>query len=339
MMSRGDVEAHPEIDDDTLVNQVDRESEPQERIEALKELLRRESPRVQPILERIVADQAAPSGLRTTAAVALGVEATPENERVLVTALTAADPYVVAAAAKSLGRIGGSRAFEALTDAESRGEAGRHVQFAQILISYRLGLGARRLTEPEAGALLNLDPERATAFQVEPQEDLPTESARAALRRELPAIPVAETGSVRFRCRNEHLWVLVSDEAARNTKGLAERDLVAAVVLKESTCPDGWQVYEYIVAHPRTGGGATMFGVRPPGKLVHFGGLTQTDADADVRLQALDAPGNLALELTARFIAAEGSLVFGDAVGSPPSGAPRNRPSAPSAHAQEPRRG
>ncbi|MFD0692307.1 HEAT repeat domain-containing protein [Actinomadura fibrosa] len=319
-MSLSDVETRPELDEDTLVDQVDR-GDPQERGEALKELLRRESSRVRPFLGRIVADRTAPSGLRTTAAVALGKEATPENERALITALAADDPAVVAAAARGLGRIGGPEAFGALTRTTGRG-----VDFAQTLISYRLGLGSRRLAEPEAAALLDLDPRRAITFRFEPPADRP---ADAALRRELPAIPVAETGSVRFRCRNEHLWILVSGDAARAPRGLTERDLVTAVVLKESTCPDGWQVYEYIVAHPRKDGGAAMFGVRPTGRLVHFGLLAQTDVNADIRLQALDAPGVMALEFTAEYIAADGSLVPRSAQGSPPSGRRRNPPASP----------
>ncbi|WP_433271586.1 HEAT repeat domain-containing protein [Actinosynnema sp. CS-041913] len=328
MTSRSDVEARPGVDEQELVAAVTGGGETAERTGALKELLRRGPARVRPVVERIVLDGSAPSELRTTAAVALGRQATADNERVLSAALTADDPHVVAAAAAGLARIGGRAAFDALSSvtAGPAGGAARSVAFARTLLSYRLGLGTHRLAEPEA--VLALDPGRATPFRIEGVAPDPTGAARRWLAEELPATPVTEAGSFRFRCLNAHIWVVLSEEVAGRPAGaVAERDRVAAVVLKESTCPDGWHVYEYVLSHPREGRGAAVFGVRPTGKLVHFGELTERDGTTALHLRAVDAPGTPALDFRAD-LTPTGTLTVRDAAYSRPA-TRRNPPATP----------
>ena len=334
MASGSDVEARPEaMGDEDLVAAAVGGAQVQERTAALKELLRRRSPRVRPLLGRMVADTAVPPEVRTTAAIALGREATAENEEALRQALGSQDASVVAAAAASLARIGGRSAFDALSRAGAEPGAGaaRSVTFARTLISYRLGLGAERLPDPSPTALLEVDRARAVPL---PLEEVGPEDFRAGrrwLERELPAIPVTPRGSVRFSCRGEHLWlVLAEDMVGQGRLPVGERDRVAAAVLKESTCPDGWFVHEYVLTHPRQDGGAAVFGVRSTGKLVHFGEVREEGANAAVQLRAVDAPGVAALELHAELLGPEAALVIREALCAPPRGERRSRPSTPS---------
>jgi hypothetical protein len=311
-----DVEAAPEsVSDEQLMATVLRGAATPERTAALKTLLRRRSAQVRPILGKIVNDAAAPSELRTTAAVAVGREATTENEESLRLALDDKDPAVVATAADGLARIGGRASLESLAIAGSKmPAAGRAAAFARTLISYRLGLGTDRLPEPPTTALLELDRERAEPVPVEEVAPEAFRAARPWLERELPTIPVSEQGSVRMRCGNEHLWVVLGDDMVRTGgQAAAQTDRVAAVVLKESSCPGGWYVREYILAHPRADG-AAVFGVVPGGRVVHFGALKLDQAAASLQLRAVEAPGVRALELAAELQGAGGRLVIREAL-------------------------
>ena len=84
------------------------------RLEALKELARRRSPRVSGLLSSVLLDDRLPSDVRAVAAVEAGKQAAPGSERALVAALRSGPPLVVRRAAESLGRIGGPEALPVL---------------------------------------------------------------------------------------------------------------------------------------------------------------------------------------------------------------------------------
>jgi HEAT repeats len=332
MSSRSDVEGGPQqLKDEDLLDTAERGKQVHERKAALKELLRRRSPLVRPMLGRLVTDSAAPAELRTTAAVALGREATAANEDALRRALAAEDPAVVSAAAEGLARIGGRAAYDALRKrTEPRPGPTRGLAFARTLIAYRMGLGTERLAEPPTESLLELDRARAVSLPLREVGEQDFAAARPWLERELPAIPVAQKGSVRFTCGNEHLWLVLAEGIiGSGGSAAAERDRVAAAVLKESECPDGWFVHEYILTHPRPGQGAALFGLRSSGKLVHFGEIG-AGANAAVQVRAVDAPGVAGLELRAE-LGADGALAIREALCGPPRDERKRRPSAPAA--------
>lgn len=253
MSSRSDVEAGPQqAKDEDLIATTGRNISVNERKAALKELLRRRSPQVRSILGRIVADSAAPAELRTTAAVALGREATPDNEDALNRALASQDPSVVAAAADGLARIGGRAAYDALKSrAEPRPGPNRGLGFARTLISYRLGLGAERLAEPPTASLLDLDRGKAASLELREVGPKDFAAARPWLQRELPAIPVAEKASVRFTCGNENLWLVLGEgmdslRLSGHEERPGRRRLVEGVVLP------GRMVRPGVLPHPPT---------------------------------------------------------------------------------------
>lgn len=331
MPTRSDVEApRSGMGEEELMRTVVRGAAVHERTAALKELLRRRADGVRPLVAKLLTDPGAPPDLRSTAARALGEEATAANEQALRQALAATEPSVVAAAAASLGRVGGRAAFDALARASTDRLSGaaRNVTFARTLISYRLGLAEARLQEPPAAALLEADRNRAAPFRLQGVGPVDFQAARRWLDRELPGVAVADRGSARFTSGNEHLWVVLGEGmAAPGNAAVPTTDRVAAVVLKESTCPEGWYVQEYLLTHPGADGGAVVFGVRSTGKLVHFGSISGRDGQAVVHLRAVDAPGVAAMEFRADLRG--GDLAVREAFCAPARGGRRNPPQAP----------
>ncbi len=284
---------------------------------ALKELLRRESPSTRRIIDEVLADPTASLEIRTTAARALGHKVTPGAQNTLIAALDAKEPALQARAAESLGRIGGREAFDALAQVAVRPGMTHHrtINFARSLIAYRLGLDDARLRRPAAKRVLEL--KRGSAVQLEFKNVRPNtfRAAEPYLLDELPGIPVSPRGSLRVKCRQEHLWLVLTEEVEGSaaTKRVAQGSAVVAVLLKESHCPDSWYVYEYFLSHPRSAISADLFGVRPSGDLSHFGTIEIDEADAALRLQSINTPRLPAVSFQASYRGRDGKLTIEEA--------------------------
>ncbi len=288
-----------------------------ERTVALKELLRRRSPSAGKVINEVLSDKQAPLELRTTAARALGKSPDPGAEKTLLAALKAKEPALKARAAESLGRIGGRKAFEALerVKVKSGTANARTVRFARSLIAYRLGLDDARLRRPPAQRVLEVGRKRTVGLEFETVSPNTFRAAEHYLARELPGIPLAKRGSLRFTCRHERLWLALSAEVegAQATKRVAASTAVVAVLLKESHCPDTWYVYEYFLSHPRTSDTADLFGVRPTGEISHVGAIDLDEHDAVVHLQTVNTPRLPAIELNAEYRGKDGTLTVKEA--------------------------
>jgi hypothetical protein len=284
---------------------------------ALKELLRRQSPSARKLIDEVLVDPAASLEIRTTAARALGHKVTPGAESTLIAALDAKEPALQARAAESLGRIGGHEALDALAQVPVRPGAAhkRTINFARSLIAYRLGLDDARLRRPAANRVLDL--KRGNAVQLDFKSVRPNtfRAAEPYLLDELPGIPVTPRGSMRFKCRQEHLWLVLTEEIEGSdaTKRVALGSAVVAVLLKESHCPDSWYVYEYFLSHPRSATSADLFGVRPTGDLSHFGKIDIDNADAALRLQSINTPRLPAMSFQAGYRGRDGKLTIEEA--------------------------
>ena len=333
-----DKEALPNtISEEELVAVVSGRRPGEDRHVALKEFLRRRSPRIGPVLRDLVVDRAAPAELRGAAAIALGGKRDPDNQTALIEALATAEPAVVRRASEALGRIGDEHALAALkrTRVEPGGGTGRSVAFAQTLIGYRLGLGSERLEPPPAAELLHVARDRAVPLTFTPVKTEAFRAARPSLEEALPAIAISEKGSIRFTCRSEHLWIVVPEEVAGERIGarLSDRSAVAAVVLKESTCPGGWYVYEYILSHPQEGKNAEVFGVRPSGIACHYGHMQPSGNKATLTLQALNTPLVPAIEFTAEYDGKKRKFAMTQAFLATAALETQKRPTAPRAMA------
>lgn len=303
-----------------------------DRTGALKALLRRNSRVARPLTVELITDRKAPSELRTIAATALAEEATAENQALLLTALASDDPDLVRMAAKGLGRIGDRAAVEALAAVEQRlTRTYRDVAFARTLISYRLGFGVARLKPPPPADVLEVDRSTAVPVESERVEAALVREVAPELRRQLPAIRLADTASTRFACGDERQWLIVTEDVAgaRAASTFTQREHVAAVLLKESSCPGGWYIIEYLLTHPRGTNLAALFGVRPTGTLVHFGEIETDGPDARVRVRAANTPVVHAIDLQADYRGMEGEVVIAEGHLAPTSQADQRRPAVP----------
>jgi hypothetical protein len=289
-----------ELSNDELVSALTAASPPADPRSVLAELALRDAPELGAAARAVLDDESADDEARRAAAIALGRRAEPQNETALVRALSARDIGIVRHAAASLGKIGERPALEALraVDARDRPVPGRAIAFARSLIAYRLGLEEERLARPSASELLQLHRGDAVPLDIEPVPDGAFQSAASELAAELPRLPLATSGSVRMSCLGEHLWVALAEEVAKGGRErIAARSAVAAVVLKLSTCPQRWYVHEYVLTHPVDDGAQDAFGVRPTGRLVHFGSLKLRQRKTLLTLGALDVAGVPAIQL------------------------------------------
>ena len=287
------------------------------RSAALKELLQRKASVGRRIVDEVLADPSAPLELRTTAARALGRIADRGAEKTLLAGLKARQPALVARVAESLGRIGGPAAFAALGHVKVKtGTAeARTIRFARSLIAYRHGIDEARLRRPPAGRLLEVDKRRTAQLAFETVSSNTFRAAEGYLEHELPGIPVSKRGSLRLRCRQEHLWLVFGAEVegAAATARVATGPAVVAVLLKESQCPDSWYVYEYFLSHPRANDKADLFGVRPTGEISHVGEIDLDGVDAAVRVRTVNSPRQPAIRLEAEYSGRDGLLTVKEA--------------------------
>ena len=338
MISRGDEEAAMQnVSEEELLVHV-RGGAGEERTAALKELLRRPSTRVRPVVGQLIADPTAPVELKTIAAHALGQQATPENETTLLTALTSDHPTLVLAAAKSLGRIGGARAYDALVAVRVKEGAPipRSVAFARTLISYRLGLGRERLQPPPPSAILEVKPQSSVLLRFETVEPRVLRERLPALDRNCqPSRSLKRAPSVSRAVRNTSGWCLRRRSSGRERSrfwGSGSEWLRS--VLKESSCPEGWYVYEYILTHPRETTTAAIFGLKPSGGLSHYGEVSLDGANARVRMRAVNTAGVLAIEFAGEFQGLEGALVIREALAATTAQDGQKRPAIPRRQAE-----
>ena len=287
MTSEREAETNPAaLDEKALAAAVEGGGAPTARMAAVKELARRKA--AAPALAAAMLDDAMPIEARTAAAVALGREMRPDNERALEQALRADDPRLLRRAALALGRIGGARALKALEAVPMPADppAARALAFARSLIGYRLGLDSAPLRPPEGSAPAPPDEAGATRLSPAPLDERARGRIAADLRAELPAIPVSLEGGVQFSCGKQDVVVLPHAEAG----GLARSPFMPAVVLKREHGHGGFALHLYLLSHPIKDGRFALFGVRPDGTITHAGEIEGGgEGPLHFRLASLDS--------------------------------------------------
>ena len=280
------------------------------RAEALKELIRRASPKASQIVRALIRDRSAPTELRSVAAVALGKAADPENQTALVSALFEESVEVVRRAAESLGRIGDREALEWLDKAQSRPSeaAAKTIQFARSLISYRLSLGSHRLSPPEEKPL-PVHPERRLKLQAGPVKRERLARLESRIAREIPSVPFDLQSALEISCAGNDFLAVFHQDAAR----AASTDMLAVAVFKRYSNGE-YSLYEYVLTHPEPSGGLQIFGVRPSGVITHIGQAGIKEREAAFRLQALNTTHSPAIELEGNVDFSEKRLTFSRAL-------------------------
>jgi hypothetical protein len=283
------------------------------RLEALKELARRRSPRVSGLLSAALLDDRLPDDLRAVAAVEAGKQAAPASEPALIAALRSGPPLVVRRAAESLGRIGGREALQALRTIRSPEEepaVARAVSFARSLVSYRLGLGSDLLETPGAGEILNVDDPEPIQVQTTPVGADEVERMAPRYRLEVPGVAVSPRGALQLRCgANEFL--LMPHETM---DVLAARNAVIGVVLKRAQSLEYLALHLYLLSHRRDEGTLSLFGVRPDGTVTLFGEMLLHPREHTFWVNALNTPYGPPVDIQGRIDTAAHRVVLTKAV-------------------------
>ena len=279
--------------------------------EALKELARRRSPGKAEVFARVVVDEERPAEARATAAIELGREAKPANQKALVGALAARDPTVTRRAAESLGRIGDEQGLAALKRLRPRaGPVRRSVTFAKSLIAYRLGLREQLLEAPDRGLVLPVQRRRAVPLEIWQETPEAVKRLAPTLRREAPGIPLAQDGALGLSCGGNRFLVMLHRDlrTADPLADFVEPSAVAGVVLKRSPSLERYALYEYLLAHPAGEGEVHLFGVRPTGVVAHYGRARPERGGAGFELRTLRMPHSPPLAIEGRYDAGERQL-------------------------------
>ncbi len=294
-----------------LVAAIEGRSERLGATEALKELARRRSPGKAEIFAGVLLNEERPAETRAAAAVQLGREAKPANQEALIRALASRDPTVKRRAAESLGRIGDEQGLAALKRLRPRaGPLRRSVAFAKSLIAYRLGLREQLLEAPDHGLLLPVQRRRALPLEVWQEKPELVKRIAPTLRREVPAIPLAHDSVLGFSCgENRFLVILHRDvRSADPVADFLKRSAVVGVVLKRSPSLERYSLYQYLLAHPASGGEVHLFGARTTGVVTHYGRVRPERSGAGFELHTLRTPHSPPLAVAGRYDAAERRL-------------------------------
>jgi hypothetical protein len=278
----------------------------EDAVEAFKELRRRGDPAAAQIARTKVTAKSAPVALRTAAAVALGAEASSENEAALIKALDPTAPVLIKSVAQSLGRIGDKAALkklEAMPVPETASDA-KAISFAKSLISYRLRLSAHQIAP--AAPSKRLAPEQASTetLAVTALKPASVDAVGADLLRHVPGIALTNTGALQFKCRNSHFMIVMTRafEDAGDMADFGRQSGVLAVVFKQATCSDGssYALYEYILGNAAEGKKMALIGVRASGETIHSGQVNLDDVGA-FSLEAENSVHTTPLSLGGRF--------------------------------------
>jgi hypothetical protein len=277
----------------------------EDAVEAFKELRRRRDPSVGQIARAKVAAKSAPVPLRTAAAVALGAEASTENETALIKALDPAAPVLIKTVAQSLGRIGDKAALKKLEamPAPTAASDARAIGFAKSLIGYRLRLGVHQIRPGAPATRIRPLPSDAETLQVTPLKPALVTAANADLRRDAPGIMLTPKGALQFKCRNSQFIIIMTRafEEAGDIAAFGKQSGVLAVVFKQTVCSDGdYSLYEYIFGNAADGNKMALVGVRASGETIHSGHVALDDAGT-FSLEAENSLHSRPLALDGRF--------------------------------------
>ena len=304
------------------------------RVDALRTLLIRGSKKTNRVLRRTVSDRSAPDDVRSMAAVEMGRKANAKNEQALLKALgSKLSESVLRRTAQSLGRVGSVQAFAALqkikTPAGSRAAAS--VAFAKTLLSYRHGMRKNLLPTPPSSEVLKFSRRGSVSLQFEPVKTRELNRSIKGLQETIPAIRITPRSAHKFCCINEELWLVINEEVvgAKARARAFSSNAVVAAVLRKTSCPEGWYVYEYLFSQPENEAGLKLFGVRPSGLATHYGSIRDGDNGALIKLSTLNTELALPIEFEATYDNETAGLDVKTAISAKKPGKTQKRPMSP----------
>jgi hypothetical protein len=184
-------------------------------------------------LETVLTDESAETRLRYLAAVALARTDREASEEILIKATTYRDARIRAGVLRSLGRIGGQGALEAIERVlpKTEGATRRQGEFAATLIAHRLGLPSHGIPTAAAGDRLELASEAGDRIRIGPPIKAEAHACLETLGLRPYRVELAERPMYQVRCgRCTGMVLLNRDYVGSDALGiLAKRKALFAV--------------------------------------------------------------------------------------------------------------
>ena len=271
---------------------------------ALKLLAASELPDKVGLLRSVVDDPSQPVRIRQLAATTMYRLNRPETEDALIqSARSSEDGRLLALLVRLLGRIGGERSLEAVTEVRARsdGLAAAQAEFAAALIAHRLGLVGHDLPDLRDVERLRLEPGEGRPLVLTPPDRAEARLALDALRSEPFGITPSARMLQQVRC-DRHTWMLVLSEELADATGvrrLSERKSLAALVAYKSEESGAYSVVFLVLLAPAKATAVVNARVhRTTGELAFAGRAQVGPGGARFEISSVARPGVFPLVMT-----------------------------------------
>jgi len=334
-----DIEGFEErLSDDDLVAVVRAKRDDESVLGALKELWRRKSAGRLEVFREVLDDPRQSARAKRTVVTQLGTERFPEGQELLLRHLDVKDRSLFAGTVHSLGKIGDAQVLKRLeqTKPPDDATAKRSLEFAKSLLAYRWRLDRNLLAIPSDADLVEVTdgvPIEAASAKVETLRE-----AFKHVRKDLPAIPLAEVGAIKLTCRSTELLLVFTEEFGqmKSLESIRNRSALFLVLLKKGLSLQRYFLEQYFFTQPSKGReGVALLGTRPGGELTQAGRIRPSGKGFTFTLRSLDSRYAPALEVEGRFDLDKRSFEFTKAVSSTKvaardnkAGTPRRAPSS-----------
>jgi hypothetical protein len=287
---------------------------------ALKELIRRRSPLLKQVIPQILQDPAQTTAARSTAVNALGRGRLEEAPQILMENLDGRNPRLFAKMVNALGRTGNESALNQLEQMEGPKDpvAMRALDFARVLLSYRMRMDRHRLPVPDETSLLEV--EDGIMIQISQARPKSLAAAIHGIREELPGIDLSEESALTLTCQtNELLLAFVKGfDAPDAIQSLRERSAMPLVLLKKANSLEYYALDTIFLTQPMEfKDEVALLGIRPSGELIYSGRVEFSEQQTLFRLRSLASRSSPAVELDGFYDARTGSLEITRAISSP----------------------
>jgi len=284
---------------------------------ALRELIRKRSPRRKAVLAEIVLNDKQSTQVRAMAALHLGRVNTANSREALLSVVSGSPDSVRRRAAEALGRIGDEDSLAKLRTLRPRDPViKRSVDNARALISYRLGLGSDLLEPPPRRRLTAKQRTRPIKTSIPPATGKLVKEALADAEYELPAIPLAAKGARHLICGANQFVLLLTDELSKRKTltWLTQRNAVLMVVVWKPSTLDAFEPYLYVLAHPEREGRLRLLGLRSMGEVTVAGEIKLSERSAQFSVHAGESPYQVPMDLEGSYDHVKKAIDFTTAV-------------------------
>lgn len=301
------------LSDDDLVGTVRARRDEESVRGALNELSKRMSPRRLEVFRVVLEDPKQSVRAKKTVVSQLGTESLSESQELLLRHLDKKDPSLFARIVQSLGKISDEQALKRLEEIEAPDDvtARRSLEFAKSLLAYRWRLGRNLITTPSDADFVEVTD--GSAFEVAKTDRQTLTQATKDVRKNLPAVPLAEATAMKLTCRAAELLLVFTQEFRRRNslETIRNRSALPLVLLKKGLSLDRYFLEGYFFTQPSDGRNeVTLLGTRPGGELIYAGKVQVSEKGFNFTLKSVDTRYSPAIDVEGLYDPSKRSWVF-----------------------------